>query len=105
MSEIDEGKQTYYGKDCPKGMVQIEFVGCKPEDKHSEYGWKPVKSAFLEVWVDGQRFRIDVGTSYDGRRGLHIVGMAGMNVKKDAINACSVWYGSEADEEARHERD
>lgn len=88
-----QGKSTF-GRDCPKGMVQVEFVGCLSAEKYSEYGWLPTKSAFLEIWVDGQRYRIDIGTFHDGkaeRRGLHIIGEIDMQCEKTALNACSVW--------------
>ena len=92
--------EKYYGKDYPVGMVQIEFVGCDPKTKCSEYGWKPVKSTFLEVYVDGKRFRIDVGDvlQSDGtkRRGLHICGDIGIEVNHHSINAVDVLLESKA---------
>jgi len=94
-----EAKPTYYGKDCPVGMVQVEFVGCGPDVRYSDYGWKPVESAFLEVYVDGQQFRIDVGTFHDGvaeRRGLYIIGPVGMQVEQASVNAASVFLPSAA---------
>jgi hypothetical protein len=87
-------ENTYYGKDCPVGKVQVEFVGAHAE-RYSEYGFKPGESAFLEVYVDGRRFRINVGTFHDGvteRRGLHIVGDSDMEFDKTSINAGSVFY-------------
>lgn len=80
----------YPGRKCPKGMVQVEFVGCGPADKISEYGWRPVASTFLEVWVDGRRFRIDVGDIQDGRRGIHIVSEIGIVIKQTACNSLDV---------------
>jgi hypothetical protein len=88
----------YAGKDCPKGMVQIEFVGCSPKNKISDYGWKPEKSAFLEVYIDGERYRIEVGDFHDGvaqRRGIHIVGSINMKIEKTSINACSIFLNNE----------
>lgn len=85
---------TFYGKDCPKGMVQVEFVGCDPKEKTSDYGWKPTKSAFLEIYIDGQRFRIEVGDYHDGhaeRRGLYIVGPVDMGCEKHSCNAASIF--------------
>lgn len=83
--------KNFYGQDCPKGMVQIEFVGVDPNLKVNEYSWKPSKSAFLEVFVDGERFRIDVGDvqKSDGtvRRGLHVCGPIDMDVDNHSINA------------------
>lgn len=80
-----------YGKDCPVGMVQVEFVGCPPSARIHDYGWKPVEHAFLEVYVDGQRFRIEVGnvTRIDGtkRRGLTVIGPCHWDVDHCAINA------------------
>jgi hypothetical protein len=87
-------EESHYGKDCPVGMVQVEFVGCSPKDRHSDYGWKPCKSTFLEVYVDGQRFRIGVG-DYEAaggtRRGLHIVGPFDMQVDKHSVNAVDIY--------------
>lgn len=91
--DSEEGR--FDGHNCPQGMVQIEFVGCDPKLRFSEYGYTPVESAFLEVYVDGLRYRIDVGTfrSTDGgyRRGLHIVGPSDMLVDKHSINAVDVY--------------
>lgn len=91
-------KNMYFGKDCPEGMVQIEFVGVSPSLKRSEYGWKPSPSAFLEVYVDGQRFRIDVGNieTFDGktRRGLHVNGPLDMEIGDRCLNAFSVFLPS-----------
>jgi hypothetical protein len=86
--------ETHYGKDCPQGMVQIEFVGCSPSKRMGDFGWKPVESAFLEVYVDGKRFRIDVGDFHDGkaqRRGLHIVTRLDVAFEQTSLNACSVY--------------
>ncbi len=84
----------YWGKDCPKDMVQVEFVRCPPSEKIGEYGWKPVQSASLDIYVDGQRYHIQVGNYHDGRaerRGLHIVGPLHMQCEMTSMNACSVW--------------
>lgn len=75
-------------------MVQIEHVGCGKENRISEYGWKPVKHAFLEIYIDGARFRVEVGDFHDGvnyRRGLHIVYGTDIDIEKTSINACSVF--------------
>jgi hypothetical protein len=89
-----ESTGRYYGKDCPVGMVQVEFVGSASE-RYSEYGWKPAALAFLDLWVDGKRFRVDVGTFRDAsgneRRGLHIVGDMGMAVDHHSINAVDIF--------------
>lgn len=86
----------FFGKDCPDGMVQVEFVGVDPKLKCSEYGWKPSTSAFLEVYVDGKRFRIDVGDwdAFDGtkRRGLHICGPLNMVVDHHSLNAVGLYF-------------
>ena len=87
-----------YGKDCPKGKVQIEFVGCAPALKQSDYSWLPTDSAFVEIYVDGDRYRIQVGNFHDGhaeRRGLHIVGPLTLLCEKTSLNACSIWKGEE----------
>ena len=91
---ITTNENMYFGKDCPKGMVQVEFVGSSPNNKSSEYGWKPEKHTFLEIYVDGKRFRIDVGTFHDGRgkrRGLHIVHSMDVEVEKTSLDACSLF--------------
>lgn len=82
-------KEHVYGKDCPVGMVQVAFVGCSPENRQGDYGWTPQKSAFLEVYVDGKRFRIDVG-DVEGGRGLHVCMDRRCEVKRTAANACSI---------------
>ena len=86
-------KNHYFGKDCPVGMVQVEFVGCDPKTKVSEYGWKPCKNIFLEVYVDGERFRIDVGDLKEhgiNARGIHINGPIDFGYERTALNACSI---------------
>lgn len=84
-------REEHWGKDCPVGMVQVEFVGCSPKNRTSDYGWKPEKSAFIDVWVDGQRFNIQIGdlTQFGkvGRRGVHINGPLNWEVRKDSLNA------------------
>lgn len=93
-------KNTYFGRDCPSGMVQVEFVGCSPEDKNGNYGWKPCKSTFLEIYIDGERFRIDVGNVTDkngnSKRGLHINGPFDFEYNRDAINACTIFIKDKA---------
>lgn len=91
-----EDREQYFGKNCPSGMVQVEFVGCDPKLRYSDYGYKPTQSAFIEVYVDGQRFRIDVGDVYNGTgnrkvRGIHINGPIDLQVESTANNAASVF--------------
>jgi len=91
MSDLEN---PYYGKDCPVGMVQVEFVGCSPNARRGDYGWKPAKHAFLEVYVDGKRFRIEVGDFHDGRehrRGLHIITDLDIGFERTSMNAASVF--------------
>ncbi len=87
----------FYGKDCPLGMVQVEFVGVDPELRHGRYGYKPSQTAFLEIYVDGQRFRIDVGslkqyaaTGDDSSRGIHINFPLGATLRDRSLNALSI---------------
>lgn len=100
MSETEETtdneRDTYYGKNCPVGMVAVEFVGCDPKTRYSDYGYKPSKSAFIEIWVDGQRFRVDIGDVYNGNgskkvRGIHIGGVYDLQVERTAVNAVSIF--------------
>lgn len=88
--------EQHYGKNCPKGMVQVEFVGCDPKKRYSDYGYKPTESAFIEVYVDAQRFRIDIGSVYNGDgskkvRGIHVNGVYDLQVEKTATNAVSIF--------------
>lgn len=97
-SQCNETEQ-YYGKHCPQGMVQVEFVGCDPKQRFSDYGYRPTVSAFIEVYVDGQRFRIDIGDIYNGSdskkvRGIHINGVYDLQVERTASNAVSVFLPS-----------
>lgn len=91
-----EPQENHYGHNCPVGMVQVEFVGCSPQSRYCDYGWKPCKSTFIEVYVDGKRYRIDVGTIRDrsggDRRGLHIIGPIDLKVDKHSINAVDVFH-------------
>lgn len=84
--------KQYFGKDCPEGMVQVEFVGCGQENKISDYGWKPVKHAFIDLWVDGKRFRIEIGDiEGSDKRGLKITSdFIDMEVEKTAVNSINV---------------
>lgn len=95
MSKKSE-KNSWWGKDCPEGMVQVEFVGCSPDYKTSDYGWKPVKSTFIEVYVDGDRFRIQVGdfeSTKGKRRGLHIVtDKLNLIAEKSSMNAVDLFF-------------
>lgn len=91
-----EDRERYFGKNCPQEMVQVEFVGCDPKTRYSDYGYKPVKSAFIEIYVDGQRFRVDIGDVYNGSgngkvRGIHINGPIDLQVERTANNAVSVF--------------
>lgn len=98
----------YFGKDCPEGMVQVEFVGCRPENRISDYGWKPEPSAFLELWVDGQRFRVDMGDirCADGttRRGLRIFVPVDADVERSSVNVCDILLAATPAPEAPHAR-
>jgi hypothetical protein len=90
----DRNGGRYLGKDCPVGMVQVEFVGCSPSERCHDYGWKPVKWAFLEVYVDGKRFHITVGDLHDGRdqrRGVHIIADVDVGFEQTAINSASAF--------------
>jgi hypothetical protein len=98
MTETDtESTARHYGKDCPVGMVQVEFVGTTGE-RYSDYGWTPGESAFLELYVDGKRYRVDMGTFLDtsgkARRGLHIVADMEVSVDQHSINAVDIFIPS-----------
>jgi hypothetical protein len=82
-----------YGEQCPVGMVQVEFVGCSPSSRMHDYGWAPERGAFIDVWVDGHRYNITIGTfeSREKRRGLHIIGPCDIEVDKHSLNALDVY--------------
>lgn len=87
-------RPAFYGENCPKGMVQVEFVGCSPNQRYSDYGWKPVEHATIDIYIDGKRFYIEVGDFHDGRgqrRGLHIIGPVNMCVEHTSMNAASIF--------------
>lgn len=99
---LKEDREQYFGHNCPQGMVQIEFVGCDPKTRYSNYGYKPSKTAFIEIYVDGVRFRVDVGDVYNGSgskkvRGIHINGPIDLQVEKTATNAVSVFIPANRD--------
>lgn len=87
----------HYGKDCPRGKVQVEFVGCGgPENRYSNYGWMPADSAFVEIYVDGERYNVQIGSAhYDAtRRGLHIIGPIDMAIDRTASNSATLFKQS-----------
>lgn len=90
----DDGEH-HFGKDCPIGKVQIEFVGVNPNLRRSAYSWVPSDNAFLEVYVDGDRYRIDVGnyeSAHGGtRRGLHVNCPFDVQIDKHSLNAFDVF--------------
>jgi len=91
-----EESDFIYGEDCPNGKVQVEFVGCWPSEMQGRESWKPVNSAFIEIYVDGTRYRVDIGNKDNGHgpvRGLHICGPLDMGVDKHSINAVSIYDG------------
>lgn len=65
------------GKLSPTG-AHLNFIGMDPKLRCGLYDYNAVDSFFLEIGVDGQRYRIDVGNiginMSDGkaRRGIHI---------------------------------
>ncbi len=89
----DPNENMYFGKDCPQGMVQVEFVITHSEKAHPN-GWKPSKRATVDIYIDGERFHITVGDFHDGRcerRGIEVCGPMDLQVKKTSINACSIF--------------
>lgn len=77
--------------DCPKGKVQVEFVNCQPKEKNGEYGWKPADYASIEAFVDGIRFRIELGniSGINAGRGIRIYHEPYAKIRK-AVNAIDV---------------
>jgi len=86
----------HYGKDCPKGKVQIAFLGIDPKLQCGPYTWKPTDHAWIEVAIDGETWRIDIG-DYEAaarggkRRGIHINGPIDLCVDKHSLNALDVF--------------
>lgn len=90
---MSEEKNYYFGIDCPIGKVQVENCITYSE-RRNENGYKPSDSAWLEIYIDGIRFRIYVGNLHYGkalRRGIHICGPLDMQIEKTSLNACTVW--------------
>lgn len=82
----------YFGRNCPVGKVQVEFVNVSPDLRYSPYGWKPSDSASIDVYIDGSRYHIQIGDCELGsgrRRGLYIIA-TGIEVDKHSINACYI---------------
>ena len=92
-------ESSHYGKDCPPGHTQVEFVGVDPQARRGVYGWIPTpRNCFIDVYVDGQRFNIQVGNFHDGhgqRRGLHIIYNMSCTAERTAVNAASVFFEDE----------
>lgn len=94
-----ETNNKYFGKDCPKGMVQVAFVSVDPKLRLDDYKWKPSESAMLDIYVDGAHYNIRVGDidtfdketrAHSKQRGLRVIGPFDMVVHKDSVNAFSV---------------
>ncbi|WP_138438532.1 hypothetical protein [Marinobacter alexandrii] len=112
VAELERDAPKYekitFGKDCPIGKVQVEHIGTSGALAHSKYGWNPGSSAFIEIYVDGIRYRVDVGSKDKGKgpvRGLHICGPIGMEVDCYAINACSISAGEKTEQRLRQQAD
>lgn len=91
---VEDAREQHFGKDCPKGKVQVEFVSVDPSLRISDYGWKPSDHARIEISVDGQLFQVVLGdvVQFDGtkRRGLHVFIPMGAEVARQSINTVSV---------------
>lgn len=88
----------HYGKDCPAGMVQVAFLGANPKLQFSPYSWKPEHHVFIELSIDGETWRVDIGdyeasTAGGIRRGLHINGPFDLQVDKHSVNAVDLFRG------------
>ena len=101
--ESIEQRGTMFGSACPQGKVMLEFVSVGEENrqvygdsgKQSPYSYYPVDSFFLEVYVDGKRFRIDVGNlreygGGDNSRGIHINYPMDAEIKGKSLNAHNI---------------
>lgn len=94
----EENGEILFGQNCPKGKVQLEFVSVSGGERKGRYQYTPSDSAFLEIYVDGERFRLDVGdlTSHgsEGKRGIHVCGPIRLKADRTAINAVNL-YGED----------
>lgn len=94
----DTLEDSFCGKDCPQGKVQIQFVGVDPKLRISDYTYQPTDYAFLEIYVDGQRYNIQIGTyesSKGPRRGLHIVtDTVNLKVDHHSLNAVDLYMST-----------
>lgn len=86
----------HWDKDCPKGKVQVAFLGANPKLQFSPYSWKPEDHVFIEVSIDGEPWRIDIGdfeANVPGgkRRGIHINGPFNLQADKHSINAVDLF--------------
>jgi hypothetical protein len=74
----------------------LEFVGIDPSKRRDGYSYEGVETFFLEVILDGQRYRIDVGdigvNMSDGkpRRGVHINYPLGAERGEYSLNALNI---------------
>jgi hypothetical protein len=80
----------HFGADCPDGLVQVEFVDTDGE-RLGAYGYKPGKTAIVELYVGGRRFTILAGTAAQmyGRHesGLIVMSDVSIECKNTAINS------------------
>jgi len=74
----------------------LDFIGVDPARRLGGYRYEAVENFFLEILVDGQRYRIDVGdigaNLSDGkpRRGIHINFPLGGDLGDRSLNAVNI---------------
>lgn len=69
---------------------KIKFLSC---DCHREY--EEEAHIFIELEINGQHVRIDIGKNHTGKSGIHIVGPIGLTVDHHSNNALDVYIKEE----------
>lgn len=79
---------------CPEGKVLVQFVGCGKVEGSSGYRWEPADTGFIEAYVDGTRFRIDLGARTGAKgeyRGLRVTTDAEHKTDGQWSNSTTIW--------------
>lgn len=92
---VTEPDEQTGGRLAEKG-AHLNFIGIDPARRNSRYAYNPVDSFFLEIGLDGQSYRLDVGNigqnCSDGvaRRGVHLFHPLGAELGELSLNSLNI---------------
>jgi len=68
-------------------------MSCKIKFNSSDchHRYEEEEKIFIELDIDGQHVRIDIGKNHTGKSGIHINGPIGLTVDHHSLNALDVY--------------